>query len=276
MLASSRQYRNHTLAAGEGSDRPAPSNVATPLLLFCGFLAPTIFVAAFVLQGWLQPGYDALRDYVSDLSLGSGGWVQVASFIICGWLLLGFSLGLCAIDESGRISPWLPAVFGLMGFGFIAAGAFQIDPTWARLTLHGQLHYAASFLIGGSMMLAGFIAWQDLRAQGRRKGANACLVTGLTCMGLFSASLILPQADLPGLVERIALLVGAVWIAGFALGLLRTGAGKGVYAHQQLGKPGVARHELNPQRAEGDNPLDESVLQGVSSGALREVTSSFA
>lgn len=243
MLASSRPYPNHTLIA-EGPDRPAPLNATTRLLLFGGMLAPVIFVAAFVVQGVLQPGYDWLTDYVSDLTLTPVGWMQVASFIVCGWLLVGFALALCVVGESSRISPGMPGIFGMMGVGLIGAGAFEIDPSWAHLTVHGQLHYLSSFVIGGSMMLAGVLAWRDLHPRGRRKAAAACLLAGLTCLGLFSISLILPRADLPGLVERIALLIGGVWIAGFAVRVLRAAKRDSRYPHRHLGQPQPGRHEF--------------------------------
>jgi hypothetical protein len=41
-------------------------------------------VAVFTIEGWLRPGYDPLSTYVSALSLGLHGWIQIVNFIVLG------------------------------------------------------------------------------------------------------------------------------------------------------------------------------------------------
>jgi len=77
----------------------------------------------------------------TPMSLSADGWMQVASFIVCGWLLLGFSAALCQLAETRAAPAWAPVVFGVMGFGLIAAGAFKIDPTTSG---PASLHPASS------------------------------------------------------------------------------------------------------------------------------------
>jgi len=124
-------------------------------------------------------------------------------------------------------NPWTDygpsVVLGVMGFGLIAAGAFQIDPTTARLTLHGELHYVASFVIAGSLGLAALLAWRDLRHAGRNPAlASCCLATGFVVVTLFTASLLAPSVASPGLLERLALLAGSAWVVVYAQQLRRT------------------------------------------------------
>jgi len=222
MPASSRPYRS-ALIGDEGSTWSAPPSTTMRLLLSGGLIAPMVFVGGFLAQGAIQPGYNPWTDYVSDLSLSADGWMQVASFIICGWLLLGFSAALCQLAETRAAPAWAPVVFGVMGFGLIAAGAFQIDPTTARLTLHGELHYVASFVIAGSLGLAALLAWRDLRHLGRNPAlASYCLATGFVVVTLFTASLLAPGVASPGLLERLALLAGSAWVVVYAQRLRRT------------------------------------------------------
>ena len=63
-------------------------------LLLCGVLGPVIFVASFLVQGAVRSGYDALRHPVSSLSLGSAGWVQMATFWVTGLLIAAYAVGL--------------------------------------------------------------------------------------------------------------------------------------------------------------------------------------
>jgi Protein of unknown function (DUF998) len=47
-----------------------------------GRIGPLLFVATFTIAGWLRPGYRAREMFVSELSLGSRGWIQIANFIV--------------------------------------------------------------------------------------------------------------------------------------------------------------------------------------------------
>jgi Protein of unknown function (DUF998) len=67
-------------------------------LLWCGAIGAPLFVVVFALQDAIPvirpPGYNPLRYPVSSLAIGSSGWIQVASFLTTGVLLLAFAAGL--------------------------------------------------------------------------------------------------------------------------------------------------------------------------------------
>ncbi len=191
-----------------GGRRPLPSQPT--LLLACGLAAPILFVATFLVEGATRPGYNAWTDYVSELSLGIDGWMQVADFIASGWLLLAFSTAVYQAVRIGAAPRLTPIVFSVMGFGLIAAGAFPTDPVAARLTLHGELHTLATAIIAGSAALGCILAWEDLRRDRRRSTwARWYLGAGMASISLFAISLFLPAGASPGLLERIALVAGS-------------------------------------------------------------------
>lgn len=49
-----------------------------------GSLGAVIFVTVFTLEGWLRPGYDSRSMFVSELSLGPRGFVQILNFLFLG------------------------------------------------------------------------------------------------------------------------------------------------------------------------------------------------
>ena len=67
------------------------------LAAWAGMIGPVLFIAIFTLEGWLRPGYNPLGMFVSELSLGPGGWIQIVNFIVFGVLLLVFTWGV--VDE---------------------------------------------------------------------------------------------------------------------------------------------------------------------------------
>jgi Protein of unknown function (DUF998) len=57
-----------------------------------GLIGPPLFVAAFTIEGWFRP-YRAREMFVTELSLGPRGWIQMGNFIATGVLLLLFTSG---------------------------------------------------------------------------------------------------------------------------------------------------------------------------------------
>jgi len=114
-------------AAYSQTNPMTPSDITTKALLVGGALADPLFTTVWIVAGALTANYDPLRHHISLLSIGELGWMQVASFIISGLLVLGFALGLRrALRPSGSV--WGPLLVGLVGIGLIGAGIFVVDP----------------------------------------------------------------------------------------------------------------------------------------------------
>jgi hypothetical membrane protein len=76
------------------------------ILIACGAIGPLVFILAFLLEEATRPGYSAWHDYVSSLSLGNQGWMQVLVFFVCGLLVLGFAIGLRRALSVGHGATW--------------------------------------------------------------------------------------------------------------------------------------------------------------------------
>ncbi len=64
--------------------------------MWAGMIGPVHIVSIFIIEGRLRVGYNSLAMYVSALSLGPSGWVQILNFVIFGLLLLAFARGVGA------------------------------------------------------------------------------------------------------------------------------------------------------------------------------------
>ena len=58
---------------------------------WAGILGPTLFVVTFTVEGCLRPGYASARMFVSALSLGPRGWIQVLNFVVVGLSFLALA-----------------------------------------------------------------------------------------------------------------------------------------------------------------------------------------
>src|SRR6266704_711398 len=104
-------------------------SLATRLLIAGGAIGPLLFIIVLLIEGATRPGYSAWHNYGSSLSLGPGGWVQIANFIVCGLLMLCFAIGLRQVFRTGKGAVWGPLLLGIFGVSLIVAGVFVTDPS---------------------------------------------------------------------------------------------------------------------------------------------------
>src|SRR5579862_7775230 len=74
----------------------------TKALLSCGLLGSLLFTATYLIEGATRPGYDALQQAMSALSLGPGGWAQQVNFVVFGVLVLASAVGWRRALRGGR------------------------------------------------------------------------------------------------------------------------------------------------------------------------------
>jgi len=122
------------------------------LEMLAGIVGPALFVAVFLAEGWLRPGYNPTAEYVSALSLGPRGWIQIANFLAFGALLFAFSRAVAAEFTRGRAARWGLILLTIIAAGYFFSGLFSMDPNSPPLppsTFHGTLHG----ILGGIVFL---------------------------------------------------------------------------------------------------------------------------
>src|SRR5437588_13055415 len=100
----------------------------TRILLLCGAIAGPLFILIVLIQDYTRPAFDPRVQLLSLLSLGEGGWVQIANFVLAGVLNLLYAVGLRRSLHPGRAGTWGPLLIGAYGIGLVAVGVFTTDP----------------------------------------------------------------------------------------------------------------------------------------------------
>jgi hypothetical membrane protein len=205
----------------------------TRVLLACGIVGPILFVLTFVVDGATRPGYDPSRNLVSQLATGVGGWVQIANFITCGVLLIAMAAGL---SQAFGVTV-TPSVVAVLGVALILAGVFVTDPglgyppgTLERQTLHGEIHGYVSIVVFLSLALAPVSAAALSRTSGLRGWRAYSALTGIVVLAFIVLTAVAVNSaqdgtwpDAPtGLMQRISIIVGFVWLAALSFRSLRT------------------------------------------------------
>ena len=163
-----------TMVSSEPADR-----IATDILLWGGVVGPIGFVVVFLVEGAVRSGYDPVRLAVSYLSLGDGGWVQVATFLVTGILVLGFAVGVRRALLGGLGATGVPVAIALAGAGLVIAGVFSTMPAFgyppgtpdgfpSDIPATAYLHVMGALLFFGGLVAAPLLLARRLRADGAR------------------------------------------------------------------------------------------------------------
>lgn len=206
------------------------------LTAWAGIFGPALFVGVFLLEGWIRPGYNPLAEFVSALSLGDRGWIQIVNFIIFGLLLFAFSRAVAAEFPTGKASRWGLILLTVIAVGYFVSGPLVMDPTTGSLnslegaTFHGIVHGIMGGIVFLLMPIVIFMFWRRFRADQKWQFlAGWTLVLGIVCAvdDIFftivskSPALGAAFAGWMGLIQRSVIIPFMIWVFVFAIGLYR-------------------------------------------------------
>src|ERR1019366_5827171 len=201
---------------------------------WAGIAGPTLFVTVFTIEGWLRPGYRPASMFISALSLGPRGWIQMANFVVVGLAFLLFARGVATEFKEGRAARLGSTLLTIIGCCFVLSGPFVMDPITvpaAEMSLHSKLHYA----FGALAVTLGPVSCFPfaLRFRHDRKWRSFLWWT-LAVGTIMTAAVVLlsvgpTRAPAPpnaynawaGVIQRMIVIPYMAWVVTFGLGLLR-------------------------------------------------------
>ncbi len=182
----------------------------TAALLACGAVAGPLFLVVVFIQDITRRGFSMTIHPPSLLSLGDGGWIQVANFIVCGLLFVAAGAGL----RRATRATWGPILIACVGAGMVIGGLFSADPGLGfpagapagqptTMTWHAMLHLTG-FGIGYSALVAACFVYA-------RRYWYSAIVGGVTALCFVYVMSGLSHGNLIPL--WLALVVGWTWIS---------------------------------------------------------------
>lgn len=204
------------------------------LAAVAGMIGAVLFVSVFTVSGWLYPGYSPAQMFVSELSLGPHGWVQIINFVLTGALMLVFGLGLAAHFSIGAASRAGPALIQGIGVSLMASGPFTTDPSamFQQASIHGVVHGIFGALVFTFAPISCFVFYRRFRRDADwRSLAGWTLATGVV---LAVGVVVLKVSQQPGsglfewkgLVQRVLLVAFMTWVFTVAARLRSRNSGR--------------------------------------------------
>jgi hypothetical membrane protein len=207
-----------------------------PLAALAGTVGPVLFFVVLLAEGAVRPGYEPLRNTISELSLGPRGWIQTANFLIFGILFAIFTRGLKASLDDSRPARLGTALLSVIGIGVMGSGLFRAEP-WPPSSMGptGLLHLVCAMVlifalmpVAAGVMTRAFVADVRWRSLGPVTGLTAFVTLALLVGGLASMS---PPGQAPrigneyaGLIQRVDVAVFLAWQIVVAWRITRSGA----------------------------------------------------
>jgi hypothetical protein len=216
--------------------RPVPTRLL--LWLTCGTIGSLLFTTTYLIEGATRPDYNAWQQPMSALSLGPGGWVQQANFVVFGVITIWTAFAWREFLRGGAGAMWYPIIRSLQGLALVVVGFFSQDPdpgypkgaVLVPPTLHGIVHVIFAF-VSITCIAVGFfvLARRFAREAGWRGWATLCVICGVLTIVLIATfgALNGQHSAVAGLFERLATSVATVWGIVFLTRLwLGTGFGR--------------------------------------------------
>ena len=191
-------------------------------------IAGPLFFAIFLTADALRPDYDPLRHPVSSLEFGPGGWVQRLNFLLTGTFVTLFGLSVRSPVRKLGGGRTVPILFMAVGIGLIGAALFEPDPLSgyplgtppAALypSLHRVLHDLFSTpvftaLPAACVVLARRFAKSRMIGWAIYSALSAAMMSIFFVMSSIAFAQGSPLTPVGGLLQRLTLAVGFVWMA---------------------------------------------------------------
>lgn len=184
---------------------------STTLMLLAG-CGGILFIATYIILGFVTPGYISVHDTISSLELIPFGLAQQINFFVMGALLCVFALGLRRELQPGFGAVLIPAIQFLGGLGVIGDAIF----------IHDGPHMACDLIAFNAALCVLFLfAWR-FRGDPRWRGwTTYSIFTAIAMMAfLFCFGMASHLGGPAGLMEKLATIMRTDWSVLFVSKLL--------------------------------------------------------
>jgi hypothetical protein len=191
------------------------------ILLLAGVAAGLLFFIVPTIEIFRRPGFNIERHAISVLSLGEGGWIMKAVFIICGLLTLMCAIGIHMELARGRGGFLAPLLVGIYGAGLLLAGFFDApvgmgfppgtpEDQTPIMTTSATLHSVGFMVAFSALIVSCFVFALHFLHEQQTIWAAISLAVGVALPALIGLGISMIVA--PGIGFYWAAMLGWLWL----------------------------------------------------------------
>lgn len=206
------------------------------IVALAGVIGPLVLLVADLTAAFSEPGYNLVRNSISDLAWTKMGWLQTIGFLTVGLLVEIFVAGFLFSVRGGRGFGLGVGLLVCFGFGLLLIGAFRTDPAVGQHTIEGTIHAVTARVIFFIFPIGSLSIALSLRKDPRWKGLflHTVFTSGLALLLVAGQLWLPPTLSWFGLYERILVANTVIWVEIVALRLLRLSL-----AGEKVGRPAI-------------------------------------
>lgn len=198
---------------------------------YSGVIAPILFVFVFTIEGLFRENYSAMSNFISELSIGNRGWIQITNFSLFGFLFLIFGIWLLQEFRKRRLSSTGPILFLILASCYFFSGPFVTD-AGTIFTQQKSVHGITHGVLGGIVfLLMTASSWTFLKLFRNTREFKSLKNVTLFFSLILTIALIaftfvtkVPTSlhiflNMNGLFQRLALIPFMIWLSFFAFSI---------------------------------------------------------
>ena len=197
--------------------------------IILGIIAPIIFVIAFTIAGFYRENYSSISNFISELSIGDNGWIQISNFMVFGALSFIFSVNVLKEFRKRGIPKTGPVILMFISISYFFSGPFVTDPGTIfthQKSFHGIIHGVFGAFVFTLMPIT---CWVFLKQFKQQKDYRVLIFPTYIFAIIISIAVLFfslitkvptfNKAFEPifGLVQRLVLVPFMCWLSYFAL-----------------------------------------------------------
>ena len=195
---------------------------------WAGIIGTVVFTITFTLLGFLRSDYNPLQMYVSELSIGPQGWIQIVNFMFLGLCLMIFAVGVSKTFTEGKASRAGPILLMFIAICYFVSGPLVTDPASMfdnQMSVQGMLHGIFGAMVFALSPVCCFVFWRRFRIDSNWKHMQTWTLLASLIMAIIVILMKIAQPttsglnEWAGLIQRCSLLTFYAWIFTFSLKL---------------------------------------------------------
>ncbi len=196
-------------------------------LAICGIIGPILFTIVLITLGFLQPGYNHITQYMSELGAVNAPYANIKNtgLFIIGILIVFFSFGIyLELNDKKTKSIILgSSLVFISGLSFLLIGFFPCDPDCINFSTVGIIHGYLANTAQLPLIIAPYFLLANFKKNKKWHSIYYCsivtIILGIISFAVYKSYIF---EGYIGLLQRISFGIPILWVEIIAIKIFKS------------------------------------------------------